>query len=106
MGAQPSYNTMITIEQNLLDAGFKPGQAAALIKSMAEAASFSTDNLATKQELALMESRIETAIATQTASLNKSLVEIHKQFALLPWQVLGGVAALLAIAAAIDKFWQ
>ena len=67
MGIQPNFDTA-QFEELLVDAGVDQAVARAHRSALAQALSQTVGALVTKEDQTLMESRLETAIASQTAT--------------------------------------
>ncbi|MBC6982088.1 hypothetical protein [Caulobacter sp. 17J80-11] len=92
---KPLFDTA-AFEEQLVGAGVTQKNAAAQRRAFADAMAEALDTRPTRQDLELMQSRIETAIANQTVEISKRMNAQFVQFVAI-------VGALIAAATAIIK---
>ena len=84
-----------TAAKRLRDAGFDEHQAEAAVSMVRDATGADRDALATKADLAELETRLMNTLATK-ADLNASVASVHAEIGTIRWTV-GLIAAFLFI---------
>ena len=89
MGIQPNFDTA-QFEELLVDAGVDQAVARAHRSALAHALSQTVGALVTKEDQTLMDSRLETAIASQTAKIEARITD-------QTWRAMGFYAAFVTL---------